>query len=130
MRAAVCVPSVASRARFLAAIAKDPNNARVDNPCLDETTKALAGKWLLTRKDANGQFTQLTLDCKLDAAGDAVFELSGPGIPPHPKMKIESGDNKLKIRVHGEVFDLVVKGAVITGHYSSATSSGTIVGMR
>lgn len=130
MRAAVCVPSVASRAKFLAAIAKDPENAVGDNPCLDELSKALPGKWLLTRKDASGQFTQLTLECKLDAEGNLGFHLSGPGIPPRARIATESGGSNLKMKVNGEVFDLAVRGDIITGRYYSGSGSGTIVGMR
>jgi len=130
MRAAVCVPSVASRAKFLAAIAKDPDNAEGDNPCLEELSKTLPGKWLLTRKDASGQFTQLTLECTLDAKGNMTFHLSGPGIPPRPRIATESGGSNLKMKVNGEVFELAVRGDVITGRYYSGSSSGTIVGMR
>lgn len=131
MRKALCVPDTVARAKFLTALGQDPAKAEPpDNPCLDETEKALAGKWLLTRKDASGQFTELTLDCKLDTEGNAMFQLSGPGIPPRSRITTETSDNALKIKVNGEVFNLAVKGDVITGHYSSGNSSGTIVGMR
>jgi hypothetical protein len=133
LRAALCAPSLAARAKFLELLAKDPKNAAdayPDNPCIQETEKALVGKWLLMRKQPDGQAAQLMLECKLDTDGDAVFRLSGPGIPPRAKVETESGGGSIKIKVNGETFDLTPRGDMITGRYSSASSSGAIVGVR
>ena len=131
LRAALCVPNLASRTKFLAALAKDAKDAVPpdNNPCFEETSKNLVGTWTLIRKDPSGHPTQLKLNCKLDADGHPDFDLSGPHIPRGANMEFLAGAN-LKIKVNGETFDLVVNGDTITGHYTSATSHGAIVGMR
>jgi hypothetical protein len=129
MRAAVCAPSIAGRARFLAAIAQDPNNALPDNPCLEETWKTLAGKWLLTSKGSEwpvrAAHARLQARCGWRPGITAV----GPGIPPHPKIETEFGGNNLKLKLKSteKSSTLAARGDIITGHYSSAWSSGTLV---
>lgn len=127
VRAALCVPSVAARAKFLAG-SKDDASSVSANPC--GTFQANLGKFILTRRNAIGEVENLSLNIFIDKEGDPNMALTGPSIPEHADTQFSMGNEQIQIKVNGEVFDLKLRGDLVTGRYSNATSSGLVVGFR
>jgi hypothetical protein len=129
MRQAVCAPSVASRGRLMASLAKDPANPVMEDPCMFDL-KALRGKWVLSTKGTQGEFTSLTMDFTVDKDGGFDVKFSGPAVPEKAKTELGLSNDRLRVQVGSGVYELVVRGDVMTGRYTSGEFSAAAVGVR
>jgi hypothetical protein len=128
MRVAFCAPGLADRARLMDSIAKDPAHPLLLDPCIadpKELLKTLSGKWMLTWKDAKGEFQQIRLTLT-----DADMAISGGPYPPHTDMGMQFGGNTLKLQVKGDTFDLALHGDTVSGQYTSGGFSAAVAGVR